>query len=124
MNTLTTDRKGDHSSDYEGLAQIIYLLQALAFLFGGITFVIAVFLNYANKKHVKGTWLESHYNWQIETFWVALLLVVVGTLTLPFYFGFVVLIAATIWVIHRIVSGWIALNKSSVIKQGTKLPFI
>jgi len=121
---LTTGSKDDHSSDYKGLAQIIYLLQALAFLFGGITFFIAVFLNYANKKHVEGTWLESHYNWQIETFWVALFLLAIGTLTLPFYFGFVVLIAAIIWVINRIVSGWVALNKSAVIKQRTKLPFI
>ena len=125
MNTLSTHHKHeDHSSDYEGLALGIYLLQALAFLFGGITFIIAVILGYLNKQHAKGTWLESHYQWQINTFWVALALVVIGTLTLPYIIGVVVLIAATIWTIYRIAYGWITLNKSLAIKQLTKFPLI
>ena len=108
MNTLSTRHKHeDHSSDYEGLANLIYLFQALAFLLGGITFVIAVVLGYLNQHHVKGIWLESHYKWQINTFWVALALVVIGTATFPYIIGVVVLIAATIWVIYRIAYGWI-----------------
>ena len=56
MNTLSTHHNHeDHSSGYEGLAGIVYLLQALAFLLGGITFVIAVILNYVNRHHVKDT---------------------------------------------------------------------
>ena len=118
MNTLTTHHKHeDHSSDYEGLVGIIYLLQALAFFLGGITFIIAVILNYLNMHHVKGTWLESHFKWQINTFWVALALVLIGSSTLPFLIGFVVLFGATIWVIHRIVYGWITLNKSLEVKN-------
>ncbi len=118
MNSLTTHHKHqDHSSDYEGLVGIIYLLQALAFLLGGMTFIIAVILNYLNMSHVKGTWLESHFKWQINTFWVALSLVVIGSSTLPFLIGFVVLSGATIWVIHRIVYGWITLRKSLEVKN-------
>jgi len=118
MNILTKHHNHeDHSSGYERLAGIIYLLQALAFLLGGITFIIAVILNYLNMKHVKGTWLESHFKWQINTFWVALALILIGSTTLPLFIGFVVLFGATIWVIHRIVYGWIALNKSVEVKN-------
>ena len=125
MNILSTHHKHkDHSADYEGLANLIYLLQALAFLLGGIPFIIAVILNYVNRHHVRGTWLESHYEWQINTFWVALALVVIGTLTLPYLIGFVVLIGATIWVIHRIAYGWIILNRSLPVEQFTKFPLI
>ena len=125
MNTLSTHHKHeDHSSDYEGLANLIYLMQALAFFLGGIPFIIAVVLGYLNQHHVKGTWLESHYTWQIHTFWVALALVVIGTLTLPYLIGFVVLIGATIWVIHRITYGWITLNRSKEVTTISKFPLI
>ena len=116
MNTLSTH--------HEGLARVIYLLQALTFLLGGMTFIIAVFLNYLNIHHVKGTWLESHYRWQIETFWVALVLVLIGTLTMPYLIGFAVLFGTTIWVIHRIVYGWITLNKSKEVTTISKFPLI
>ncbi len=125
MNAFSTHRNHkSHSSDYEGLVSIIYLLQALAFLLGGMTFIIAVALNYLNMHHVKGTWLESHFRWQIETFWFALLLVLIATATLPFLFGFVVLAGAVIWTIHRIVYGWIALNKSKKVTTISKFPLI
>ncbi len=125
MNTFITHHKHeDHSSDYEGLAGIIYLLQALAFFLGGMTFIIAVILNYLNMHHVKGTWLESHFKWQIETFWLALALVLIGSITLPFLIGFVVLSGAAIWVIHRIVYGWITLNKSKEVTTISKFPLI
>ena len=125
MNTLSTHHKHkDHSSDYEGLANLIYLMQALAFLLGGIPFIIAVVLGYLNRHHFKGTWLESHYIWQINTFWVALALVIIGTLTLPYLIGFVVLIAATIWTIYRIVYGWFTLNRSKEVTTVSKFPLV
>lgn len=106
----------DHNSDYKDLANLIYLLQAVAFLLGGVTFIIAVVIGYLNRRHVKGTWLESHYQWQINTFWIALLSVVIGTATLPLLIGYVVLTGAIIWTVHRIVYGWNALNKSQAVK--------
>jgi len=125
MNTLTTQRKHeDHSADYVGLAGLIYLLQALAFFLGGMTFIVAVILNYLNMHHVKGTWVESHFKWQIETFWVALALVLIGSSTLPFLIGFVVIFGAVIWIIHRIVYGWVSLNKSKEVTPKSRFPLI
>ncbi|MCK5189506.1 MAG: hypothetical protein KAR12_05580 [Methylococcales bacterium] len=125
MNILFTRHKHeDHSSDYEGLAHLMYLMQAISFLFGGIPFVFAVFLNYVNMHHVKGTWLESHYKWQIETFWVGLFLVLAGLITLPFLIGFAVLFVATIWAIYRIAYGWITLSRLKEITTISKFPLI
>ena len=125
MNTLFTQRKHeDHLSDYGGLAHILYLMQAISFLFGGIPFVFAVFLNYVNLHHVKGTWLESHYKWQIETFWVGLFLVLIGLIALPFLIGFGVLFAATTWAIYRIAYGWFTLSRLKEVTTISKFPLI
>ena len=125
MNTLSSQRKHkDHISDYDGLAHLMYLMQVASFWFGGIPFVIAVFLNYVNMRHVKGTWLESHYKWQVETFWIGLLLVLIGLITLPFLIGYAVLFVVTIWAIYRIVYGWIILNKSKEVTTISRFPFI
>ena len=125
MNTLSTQRKHeDHISDYGGLAHLMYLMQAISFLFGGIPFVFAVFLNYVNMHHVKGTWLESHYKWQIETFWVGLFLVLAGLITLPFLIGFAVLFVATIWAIYRIAYGWFTLSRLKEVTTVSKFPLV
>jgi uncharacterized membrane protein len=125
MNTLTIRRKHEnHLADYDGLAHLMYLMQALSFLFGGIPFVTAVILNYLNRQHVQGTWIESHYKWQNETFWIGLILILFGLVTLPFFIGFAVLTGTVIWVIHRIVHGWVALSKSKEVKPFTRFRFI
>lgn len=125
MNTIPTHRKHeDHLLDYDGLAHLMYLMQAISFLFGGIPFVVAVFLNYVNMHHVKGTWLESHYKWQLETFWAGLLLVLIGLITTPFLIGFGVLFIASVWAIYRIFYGLFLLNKSKEVTTISKFPLI
>jgi len=110
---------------------IIYALHSLAVLIGltstvtiigsfifGLPSIIAVIMNYARQSDTRGTFLESHFRWQIRTFWFALLwaivilavslplmLVVVGFFTLGI--GFVLL---GLWVIYRIIRGWLALR--------------
>lgn len=113
MKTLATqDRLNDKDSEYQNLAKIIYILQGSAFFFGGVTFIIALVLGYLKLPNVRGTWLEAHYRWQLLTNWVALAALLVGMLTVPYLFGYVVLSAAVVWVVHRIVLGWIRLNKT------------
>ena len=114
----------DHLLDYDGLAHLMYLMQAISFLFGGIPFVVAVFLNYLNRHHVEGTWLQSHYRWQLETFWVGLVVVLLGLATTPFLIGFPVLFVAVSWVVYRIAYGWFILNRSQEIKTISKFPLV
>jgi uncharacterized membrane protein len=58
----------------------------------------------------KGTWLESHFRWQIRTFWWGLLWAAIGVITFVIVVGWLILAADAIWIIYRIVKGWLALN--------------
>jgi len=91
------------------LTMVVYLLQALGFIVG-ITWIVAVIMNYVKRDEVRGTWLESHFRWQIRTFWWGLLWSVVGGVLLLVLVGYLVLVATAIWVIYRIVKGWLYLN--------------
>lgn len=89
---------------------------------GGFVFsapsIIAVILNYVKRSEVRGTWLESHFNWQIHTFWYAfmwlVLLFIFSALLAIILVGFAVwyvgaLILGT-WVIYRVARGWLNLR--------------
>ncbi len=86
------------------LTQIIYFLYAASIIVG-ITAIVAIIINYVKRDEVAGTWLESHFRWQIRTFWFSILWAVIGTLTSIIGVGIVVLIVAGIWAIYRIVKG-------------------
>jgi len=110
---------------------IIYGLHALSVLIGitgaativgsfifGIPSIVAVVMNYARRKEARGSWLESHFTWQIRTFWWALLLsIIVLVLSAPLMLvliGFAIaaigLFVIGIWVLYRVVRGWLALR--------------
>ena len=86
-----------------------YALQALAF-FVGVSAIVAIVLAYVKRDDARGTWLESHFRWQIRTFWFALLGGVIGGITLIVLIGWAILCATAIWVIYRIVKGWLNFN--------------
>jgi uncharacterized membrane protein len=88
-----------------------------SFIFGWPS-IIAVIINYVRRNDARGTWLESHFAWQIQTFWIAvglsiliaavsaiLVLVVIGLITWPLGF-----FALGVWAIYRIVVGWMRLR--------------
>ena len=110
----------------------IYGLHALSVLIGlatarsvavrfafGLPSIIAVIMNYARRSEVRGTWLESHFRWQIRTFWYSWLWIVltsiVAALLLVVLIGFVIAIIGFaligLWVIYRVARGWLALRE-------------
>jgi uncharacterized membrane protein len=93
------------------VATVVYALQALGF-FNGITWIAAVVLDYVKKDDAAGTWLESHFRWQIRTFWFGLLWGVIGGLLTLVLVGFVVLFIDAVWIIYRIVKGWLRLSEN------------
>jgi uncharacterized membrane protein len=114
-----------------GWTQVIYGLHAFSLLTGilgaatvvgafltGWPSIIAVILNYVKRSDVRGTWLESHFRWQIRTFWYGLLwvglcvLFIVGTLGIGLIVAWLPLGAVSIWFIYRIVRGWLALREN------------
>ena len=78
--------------------------------------IIAVILNYVRRRDVRGTWLESHFRWQIRTFWYGLLWVLLCGLFVVFTLGVGILIAwiplafVGLWFIYRIARGWLNLK--------------
>ncbi len=88
-----------------------------SFLFGWPS-IIAVIINYVKRGEARGTWLESHFDWQIRTFWLALAwAVVVGLVSLPLTLivvGIGTWVAGMfllgVWAIYRIARGWLRLN--------------
>ena len=108
------------------LTHIIYGLHAIAVgvgitsaatVAGGFVFglpsLIAVFINYLKRGDVKGTWLESHFRWQIRTFWfTALWLVVYGLLIITLIgipIAWILIALLGLWVAYRVIRGWVAL---------------
>lgn len=110
MDTVMTEEK---IRSAKTMTTVIYALYA-ASLFLGLTAVVAIVINYVKKEDVVGTWLESHFRWQIRTFWFTLLWGIIGAITAIIIIGWFVLIADLIWFIYRIVKGWIRLNDNKL----------
>ena len=90
---------------------ITYILYIVGF-FVGVTPIIAIIMNYLKRAEMRGTWLESHVNWQIKTFWVTLIAYLLGAVLTTILIGFIVLLLAFIWHIYRLVKGLMALNSN------------
>jgi uncharacterized membrane protein len=93
----------------KNLTTLAYVLYAASFL-AGVTAVVAVIINYVKRRDVAGTIYESHFRWQIRTFWFGLLWFVLGVATSPVIVGWFIVSANGIWIIYRIVKGWLYLN--------------
>jgi uncharacterized membrane protein len=92
------------------LTMIVYALQIASFLLG-FTLIVAVIINYLQRGEVAGTWLESHFRWQIRTFWYSLLWLGVGIALLVVVIGFFVLMGSALWLLYRAIKGWLSLEE-------------
>jgi len=122
----------------------IYGLHALSVLIGmagtatvvgmfvfGWPSIVAVIMNYVRRSEARGTWLESHFNWQIRTFWFALLwgtvtsiisaplVLVLGLGVVTWVIGF---LAVGLWVIYRVIRGWVALRDGVPVPRPVATP--
>jgi uncharacterized membrane protein len=81
---------------------------------GGLPSIVAVIMNYVRRSATRGTFLESHFRWQIRTFWFALLWLVVLVFSfltiIGIPFALVGWVALGIWIIYRVARGWLALR--------------
>lgn len=106
---------------------LIYALHAFSIVMGimgqafivttfltGWPSIIAVILNYVKRSEVRHTFLDSHFGWQIRTFWYAVLWVVISGLLIMTLIGipvaWMLATGAGIWILYRIARGWMALN--------------
>ena len=110
------------------LTHLIYGLHSVAILTGllgtatvvgsflwGIPSIVGVILNYAKRSDTYGTFVESHFRWQIRTFWFAFLWWLIGILLfvtiIGIPFALVMFLVLGPWVIYRVARGWLALNE-------------
>jgi uncharacterized membrane protein len=117
------------------VAHLVYAFHSLSILIGvttaatvvgafvfGLPSIVAVIINYVKRAEARGTFLESHFRWQIRTFWFAALWCLVGgvvfitilgiPLALAIFFG------TGLWAIYRIVRGWLALRDRKPMYSG------
>jgi uncharacterized membrane protein len=109
------------------VTHLVYGLHALSLLIGvttaativgafvfGVPSIIAVIINYVKRGEARGTFLESHFRWQIRTFWFAFLWNVIGAALFATFVGIPlavgVWLATGVWAIYRIARGWLALR--------------
>ena len=113
---------------------ITYLLYVLSYFTAGLLWIVPIFMNYAKRREADGTWLATHFDWQIKTFWYSIVWFVVGVGIITFArgsfgvsmmadsgniavgsvllasVGFIIMGVTLIWHLYRIVRGWIALT--------------
>ena len=106
---------------------LVYALHALSLVIGittaatiigafvfGLPSIAAMIINYLKRGEARGSFLESHFRWQIRTFWSCFLANLAGWFFFITLIGIplavIIFVAAGIWAIYRIVRGWLALR--------------
>ena len=109
-------------------AHLVYALHSVSILIGvftaafivtvfvsGFPSIVAVIVNYVKRSEARGTYLESHFRWQIRTFWFGLLwvtlcaLFIIATLGIGLLIAWLPLSLVGLWFIYRIARGWLRL---------------
>lgn len=113
---------------------LTYFLYICSYFTVGLLLIVPIVINYQKRHHATGTWLATHFDWQIKTFWYGLIYGMVGSglILLSFVTGFISLLSQSfgggitagflfivgllllgftiLWHLYRIVKGWIALS--------------
>ncbi len=92
-------------------ANLIYILYLLSLIFG-VTSLVGLIMAYINKGDAP-EWVQSHYRFQIRTFWIGLLLGVIGAVTVAFVVGILILVFLFVWWIARCVKGMKYISEGS-----------
>ena len=104
------DKTEQQIASLRQLTLVLYILYASCWILGGLPAIVAIVINYIKREDVAGTLYESHFAWQIRTFWWGLAWAVVGTITAIIGIGFLILGALVIWLIYRMVKGLLFWN--------------
>ena len=132
MSTPEPDGFATPSAGLVAWTHVIYALHAVSVLIGvtsaafivtafvfGLPSIAAVVLNYVKRGDARGTFLQSHFRWQIRTFWFTLLWCLIGGVLFATMIGallaFPLFVAVGLWVVYRVVRGWVALKDGKAI---------
>ncbi len=99
------------------MAQIVYFMY-LASLLVGLTGLIGLIMAYVSKGDAPG-WLQTHFQFQIRTFWIGILIAIIGGITTTIGVGFLIILGLVIWYIVRCVKGMKSLGQNAPIPNPT-----
>lgn len=108
MNEVHKQPDAEKIASLKTLTGIVYLCQVLAFGFAGVTLLIGLAINFIKREEVQGTWLESHFDWQVNTVWITLGGFAVAGFLMFSGIGYFLLLPIVLLLIYRIVIGWMA----------------
>jgi uncharacterized membrane protein len=104
--------EGKPPMDLRTLTQVAYGLFAVGLLSGGIfgiATIAAMVLLYLKRPEAAGTVYASHFDWLMQTFWWGLLALAISWIATYIYIGWVGVVATGIWILYRLIKGWLAL---------------
>ena len=131
INDNMSDTKRRSLTTYN---HITYLLYVISYFTAGLLWVVPIIMNYAKRHDADGSWLATHFDWQIKTFWYSIVWFIIGIVIITFAlggfgvsmfadssniaigslllasFGFIIMVLTFIWHLYRIIRGWIALT--------------
>ena len=99
------------TASLKNVAWAVYLLVALSY-FIPFTGLIGIIIAYIKRPDSEGTFLHYHFTWLINTFWIALIISLVGIATLFIMVGWAVLFAGFVWALYRLIKGGLRLNEN------------
>jgi uncharacterized membrane protein len=97
------------------MAKAIYILFLLSLILP-LTGLIAVILAYVYQGNGP-VWLETHFRYQIRTFWIGLLYSVIGIVTAPVLVGYLILLFVLVWMIIRCAKGLQQLDNQAEVEK-------
>ena len=115
-DTIMIKKDTEKLASLKKLTAAVYLCQILTFALAGLPLLVGAAINFLKRKEAEGTWLESHFDWQIKTVWIALGGFALTAVTFEFGFGFFALIITLLLMVYRIVIGWMALSANKPVK--------
>lgn len=118
-----------------GYTNVMYALHAASLVVGivttasiagrfvfGLPSIVAVIMNYVRRGEVRGTWLDTHFGWQLRTFWIAAALLVCSwplaltIILIPVVYGVYAIVG--LWAVYRVARGWLALREGRAMPMG------
>jgi len=115
-----TPNQPNSSLDLRTLTHVAYGLYALGFVtagFLGIATLAAVVLMYLERTDAAGTMYAAHFDWMLRTFWWALLWLALSMIGTLIFIGWLGVVATVVWVLYRLIKGWLALMEGAVPTQ-------
>lgn len=137
MARYRTDNSLSNSQQRSLIAynHVTYLLYLVSYLTAGLLWIVPIAMNYGKRRDAEGSWLATHFDWQIKTFWYSIVWFVIGLIVVLFSlgglgistmmtqgsniamgsiltagFGLLIIVFTVVWHIYRIARGWIALT--------------